>query len=1192
MRRKRMRREGFRKILSLCLVLALLCSTLLLLLANAPSNILYASGVGVTAVSLTISDRRADPDTSRDMGFVDVPRVHDGRIWTDKSVGVGADSDDFSVTLSALSQSFPITAGFAIPADTVFVIDVSGSMADTDPGAGASRISLLIDALNEAIGILLDANPQNRIAVVAYGGASGGSARVENVLPLGRYTAEGGNFFTFRAAASPFYFGVNVGANPRNILVQGSTPTQWGIREGARVLEAASPTTAVVPITDDSGNVTGNVTVTRRPNIILMTDGEPTMGRPDFDFDSPAPVSVGPVAPGSGLNQLTAATGVFYGDGSYGELGLAVMTVLTAAYRQLTVQEQYFPGGAVTGQSGQPGASVGFYTISVGVQPGGPDGAAQQLITATMNPTPATTAVIEQGIRHRMDPGNWTSTITVGPTGDTPTMAQLLDAFAGPGGATGAFTAQFRQAFPNYQWDNPLSTVDIQNLAVNPLLAADLAYADLFFQATNLDSLREAFRSITTSIQQQSTQTVTNVDTSPDFDGWLVFSDVLGEYMEFRDGLELLFDGDGAPFYRDGFDLTIPALRSAYEGILLEHMNYGTPGAMSAAQVNALVTASINAGYTTSVRYFADFNRNFAGNYGTSVPAGAAAVVEVFPMFGTLSAPVVSGGQTNLMYITFHVVTALQDGTFTEIFTSASGAQVPMNRTLAAGDQLVRWYIPASLIPMRTVDSVTGAVSGNTSPIRVSFVVGLDQTRVLAELSAAYRSANAGPDGSIFFYTNRWRGNQNVTLAFDKPHPNNPFYQSGRPGFGDGRGTVIKEANPTETAPHVSFDRSFLYEGDRVDLHWMGNNGRLTVRLPGRLMITKAFVFDEVSGLEVPEDAVFAEPISFTIVVPDGADITMRFPDDFEWVAARGRYELLLPLELLPGTYTVIKSGGVLADDSYVYLPQPGVGTVTIVAEETATMEFVNEYFSRLPEAELPALRVRKIFHGLDDTEPPADFQIVIAGPAALPTGPIRPNDDPGWILNPVTNRYEITLSLEEAMTGTALRELAVGEYRVREVNHRIDGFDLIRVSWMVRELGDRFVMWGGEAETVPVPLFAVTIEAGDDVVARIDNFYEPADPPPPPSPSPPPPSPSPPPPSPSPPPPSPSPSPPPPSPSPSPPSPRPSPSPPPTPVFTDSGKAPATGDDRPVSGAIVLLAIGMSCMGGAGVYWLRKKMF
>jgi hypothetical protein len=312
------------------------------------------------------NSKSSDPNTDglADMGFSDVPGAHDGRIWTDKTVrhDLGSLSEDqFEVTLSALAQSAPARAGYQIPADTVFTIDVSGSMTRVDSPGGRSRIALLVDAINEAIDILQDANPLNRVAVVAYGGATGGYARVGKcsfIRTLRFYEwffLYHGNIFPSQCSgkASP-----NSGGQVKadRLSVTGSTPTQWGIREASRILEQVSDRLVEVPVTDEDGNPEAPVTVTRRPNLILMTDGEPTMGRPDFAFDSSSPVPVGPNG-----GQIVASTGDFYGDGSYGEQGLAVMTALTAAYRERTVFNHFFPQGQVQGTAPtQPGADVGF----------------------------------------------------------------------------------------------------------------------------------------------------------------------------------------------------------------------------------------------------------------------------------------------------------------------------------------------------------------------------------------------------------------------------------------------------------------------------------------------------------------------------------------------------------------------------------------------------------------------------------------------------------------------------------------------------------------------------------------------------------------------------------------------------------------------------------------------------------------
>lgn len=102
-------------------------------------------------------------------------------------------------------------------------------------------------------------------------------------------------------------------------------PHSGGSMRAHRCLANAS-TTASVPQTDATDTVTGMVTVTRRPNIILMTDGEPTQGWSDPFFAT---------APSSANRNL--------GNGSAADMGLALLTVLTAAHRKQVVQTHYFP---------------------------------------------------------------------------------------------------------------------------------------------------------------------------------------------------------------------------------------------------------------------------------------------------------------------------------------------------------------------------------------------------------------------------------------------------------------------------------------------------------------------------------------------------------------------------------------------------------------------------------------------------------------------------------------------------------------------------------------------------------------------------------------------------------------------------------------------------------------------------------
>jgi uncharacterized protein YegL len=941
-----------------------------------------------STVSLTFIERISDPDTRNDYGppsttgFTDTPD-QDGRIWTDKTVrdGSNPDRDDFIVTLSALSQSFPLYNGYQIPTDTVFIIDVSGSMREEDAG-GERRIAVLIDALNEAIKTLQDANEYNRIAVVAYGGVSGGLARVDPLLQLDRYenTTTPDVFFSFNITPSPadYYLHVNAltadntanSVAARDVLVYGSTPTQWGIYEGARILESVQRTdiTALVPL-DAPG--TGDVTVTRRPNIVLMTDGEPTLGWSNYLFNTTPTNPISPTGPTGYplLSPIATNTppGTFYGDGSWGEMGVSLLTVLTAAHRKREVLNHYFPNGTVAGEPGQPAPSVGFYSIAFGTQP---PGTAGDLIKATMSPgNPGFVPNVDNAsgrnydirrgmtdlISYQFGPpapvGTWPgyAPITGGnnifkmnpnlpPGGVSPgaapgyggDMGNLLRAFAAPAPLPIEFHVSRRESFntpASYMWDSaPLRITNTANLTLD-----EINFATLFATATDLSGLNEIFKEITTSIMGQGFQdNITDSGPERSFDGYLSFSDVLGEYMRVRSvgGLEF----EGVQYSRTGFAAAITGnsaeaiiARNEYINILYHHINYGTdpnnppnnPIYVSETTVATIVTSNIASSdfsARNSIRYYANINRDFVGHFylpdGTpapTIPVGAAAIVDVYPMWNTLTDPghAPPSGDTNLRTITLHVITALRTAGFAELYAT-NNAGDSMMRILNEGDQMVRWYIPSSLIPVRILEADGVTVSGNQLPIRINFTVGLDRARVSAgippEVFAQYQVP--GTTDQMYFYSNRHNPNPtNVTVAFFRPHPDNPYYKG--TGAGVSESILNKSANPTGTAVHVNRNSLIAYNtsGTVYDLHWLGNNGRLTMKLippppppqPADLTIAKSFT-GIPSDIDVFDTSIVSQ-ISFLVVGYDhvGVEIyreTVFFnPTNFRWNDATRSYE-------------------------------------------------------------------------------------------------------------------------------------------------------------------------------------------------------------------------------------------------------------------------------------------------------------
>ena len=123
-----------------------------------------------------------------------------GGVWMDKSVFSDAssfshlgismnDPEAFLVALSAIASNMTVTGMSHVPTDTMLVLDVSGSMNDSNNGVAEE----LVEAANASIKALLDTNSYNRVGVVLYSGPTtqGGATSASDailILPLGRYT--------------------------------------------------------------------------------------------------------------------------------------------------------------------------------------------------------------------------------------------------------------------------------------------------------------------------------------------------------------------------------------------------------------------------------------------------------------------------------------------------------------------------------------------------------------------------------------------------------------------------------------------------------------------------------------------------------------------------------------------------------------------------------------------------------------------------------------------------------------------------------------------------------------------------------------------------------------------------------------------------------------------------------------------
>jgi|GEM_PF-1549395 len=785
--------------------------------ATTPATLsaITTQGSQVAGSFQSVFNMTTDPDTSNVMkqGVFNDTKRDDGRIWLDKSVNtnqvsifnvagqainsISANADEFLITLSALSQGWVDQTIIVEPSDTVFIIDTSGSMQKDPNGTsttkGKTRIDLTIQALNKAIKTILNENPNNRISVVTFGGNN-----ATNVLDLKSYAGISGDFFTvsYNSSGTPTTINVNSQITKSNGLlsssslsVTGGTPTQMGIKAGATVLLNNTDLTYSQTVT--SGTTTTNKTVTRQPNIILMTDGDPTYGWKDYKMTGAT--SSNDMGNGTTPSDSTQNFSLYFN------------TVMTAAYMKQQVQNHYY--------GTDPTHSVGFFTIGLGV--------------------------ITKGILAAMDPYGITSGQTnasqmqVTYSGKTYNMETLLNNMA-KAPAT-AITIPITGTGGKIS-----STLNVTNSTG----ITSFDYADLSFSATDDASLSDAFNQIASLIVSQGNYTTTT-DANDPWAGDIVFSDALGSGMEFRQLKNLVYNGL----------LVSPATlsqlnNSDFWNLFASQTSTSATTKIDAATAQALVAANIAGKQTNSLKYYTDAYDYYLGSYYnadgslSSVPSGAMAVVAWYTFSQATTDPV-TGKPINLDLLAFQVITALNSGRFYESeYTVSFGF-----RDMAAGDQLVRWYVDQQLLPQRSVNytdskgnTLTTPQVNQALPIRMVYTVGLNQSAIANNITTS-KTPMANTNATTY-YTNKWQ-NPALTWAFFYPNTSNPFYfnvNDGSTFSGDMdrviRSTTIpateftssnKSANPTNSSALLYRLRNTRTADDPMLIYELGNNGAITV---------------------------------------------------------------------------------------------------------------------------------------------------------------------------------------------------------------------------------------------------------------------------------------------------------------------------------------------------------------------------
>lgn len=599
-----------------------------------------------------------------------------GGVWTDKSVFKDADAFDGKVSMIEEGKNF-LTALSTIAANKE-IVGYSTVPTDTVLVLDLSRSisdqnaeDALIAAANDAIESLLKINKNNRVGVVLYSGSSSFTTTYENavtrILEIDHYTTTTGTFLDISRNNNVTVNSGVRGSNPAANLSSSKSFTGYTYMQSG-LWEAWKMFEAVPDITVGDNNWQSGDH--RMPIVVLMTDGEPSQATTYYnDVENSQYTSYGRTVMGSNI-----------GNG-YGEIpiGQGFLVQLTASYIKSRIENKY----QVKAEKGA-GRSL-FYTLGFEVD--------------DMN--------VAQAI---LDPTNSTSTDEYWSTYSALTGNETMSVRVR--GRTGS----------------AYNTTTV-NIAKDSYVK-DKNYVDAYFSAES-GQLENAFKSIVDEIIIQSRYYPTHLEGgSPDFAGYVEFTDTLGEYMEVKhiNGILLgdtLFDGNMmasklADTSAEGLGSIENPTELGDEFINAVKTRLGIENTVDAQLLVAKAFADGQLAYngpndwSNYIAWYAKADGSYAGFYdedGTE-PAPADAVF-INRSYGFLGETDGSVKNSDMMYMS-----------------------VQIHENIETGSQSVIWKVPAALVPMITykvtldgtnVDSATNVnvTVEEATPVRLIYETGL-----------------------------------------------------------------------------------------------------------------------------------------------------------------------------------------------------------------------------------------------------------------------------------------------------------------------------------------------------------------------------------------------------------------------------------------------------------------------------------
>jgi len=428
-----------------------------------------------------------------------------GRIWTDRSVhssdvvfhtfgggtatvkiNEGRDDEEFLISYSALSTTHSVVGKTQSPVDVVFIIDVSGSMKDSmGSDSNQKRIAVAAQSLNKSIDTILGLNDYTRVGVVAF------SENAVEFLPLGRYEKGSrngiSNYFSVNFSGDTLYRHCTEEKTGRNfggsVAVSGGTNIQCGLSEGMQLLANENSTTV---------DVNGSL-VRRTPSVVILSDGAPTFSSDSVSWWNPADND----DDGNGSDP-------YYGNG--------LKALMTGAYMKEAINRNYDVSGTAF--------STTVYSVGIGIS---------SLVNSVRYHS-QTYYTGEKDLAY----------MTLNPKGFWSANNSMSNSIVS---AWNQYLNSTSVSVSVNYGDSYMLTHPTQNdIASDPDALKN--FVDSYYDADNASALEAVFSSIVDNISISAPQVPTEMKSNdPMTDGYITYTDPIGEYMEVKDVKAIIYAG-------------------------------------------------------------------------------------------------------------------------------------------------------------------------------------------------------------------------------------------------------------------------------------------------------------------------------------------------------------------------------------------------------------------------------------------------------------------------------------------------------------------------------------------------------------------------------------------------------------------------------------------------------------------------